>query len=363
MINGSVDGPIEKSRPIKSLVWYSGSDTVEQGEGLCYDTDYGTATSATASRCNRVERPTASNNKAFAGVASQRYLARTGGQFVEIYEPGSKAVPVALAVDTTIDTGILTFTVAGRYNVGVSTGLKTEAGRFYTGKFRGRGSAIPRQTVTALLEASTTGAWSLATDGETLTVVATAGLAAGDTVVLLGGADDGTGTIKPGKYEIASITSATVLVLTASAVDVTPAGALTCTGYAYTGNPTAICDLLDGDEESGGVEFLNFPNAGEAALPHMTGGVSYVCGGITLAADGDVNLAQGDHIGQKKAFHVLGTLTTNDFTVTLVTGGIQIDGSTALAGFVAGDAAGECVIAEFRGYRWFAYDVSGMTQS
>lgn len=368
-INASADAHEKVGRGILLAVFYGGTDTLYQGEAVCFNTDYGTATTADARRANRVERPTADNNRAFAGVAARTYPADSGtgvggvtNRLIEIYVPGSKSVPVALAVDTVLDTGLITFCVAGRYNVGVSTGLKTDAGRFFTGKFRGRGSAIPRQTKTAILEASMTGAWSLATDGVTLTVVSTTGLAAGDTVVLLGGEDDGTGTVKPGKYTIASVTDGTTLVLSSSAVDVTPGSAATCTGYAYTGNPTALCDLLDG-EESGGVEFLNLPNAGGDDQPHMLGGVSYVCGGVTLAADADVELAQGTYVGELKAFHVLGTLTTSDFVVDLVTAGVQIDGSTALAEFVAGDAASEWVIAQFRGARWFAYDLSGMTQA
>jgi len=362
-IQSSVDGHIKQGRPILAMVWYEGTDALYEGEGLCYNTDYGTATDADGRRCNRVERPTASTNSAFAGVAARNYSASSVGRFVEIFEPGSKCVPVALGVDTVIDTGLITFTVSGRYDVGVKTGLKTDAGRFYTGKFRGRGSAIPRQTKAAILEASMAGAWSLATDGITLTVVATAGLAAGDTVVLLGGEDDGTGAVIPGKYTIASITSATVLVLSTSAVDVTPAGAATCTGYAYTGNPTALCDLLDG-EESGGVEFLNVPNAGGASQPYMVGGVSYVCGGLTLGADADFTFAQGSLPGDKKAFVCLGIMTTNDVTVDLATAGIQIDGSTALAEFNAIDAAGDAAFLEFHGARWFAKDlVGGATQA
>ena len=161
------------------------------------------------------------------------------GSLVMLNVPGSKGVsPVALGVDTVANVGMLTFQVGGGNGA---------AGRFVKAGFAGRGSIIPRQTVTAVLESSMTGAWSLATDGKTLTVVATAGLAAGDTVILLGGEDDGTGAIVPGKYTIASITSATVLVLTASAVTATPAGALTCTGYAFTGNPTVprpICSMV-----------------------------------------------------------------------------------------------------------------------
>jgi hypothetical protein len=363
MIDLSANAHAKRGRPVTLFAFYEGTDALFQGEGVCFNSDKGTATDADGNRCNFVERPTASNNKEFAGVAARNYSARDLPQLVELYAPGSKCVPVALGgVDTTIGTGLLTFTVAGKYNVGVTQGLATEAGRFYTGKFGGRGSAIPRQTTSLLVESGLTGAWSLATDGVTLTVASTTGLAAGDTVVLLGGEDDGTGCVIPGKYTISSITSATVLVLTSSAVDATPGSAASCTGYAYTGNPTALCDLLDG-EESGGLEFLSFPNAGGDDQPHMAGGVSYVCGGITLAADADVELAQGTRIGEKKAFHVLGTLTTSDFVVDLVTAGIQIDGSTALAEFVAGDAAGEFCVMEFRGARWFALDISGMTQA
>lgn len=364
MINASVDGHIKKSRPIVVWAWYQGTDKLYEGEGLCYNDDHGTATEADARRCNFVERPTAANNRNFAGVAARTYPASSTGQLVELYAPGSKCVPVALGVDTVIGTGIVTFCVAGRYDVGANYGLKTDAGRFMTGKLKGRGSAIPRQTVTALIEASMTGAWSLATDGVTLTVVSTAGLAAGDTVVLLGGEDDGTGTVIPGKYTIASITSATVLVLATSAVDATPGSAATCTGYAYSGNPTALCDLLEGPDESGGVEFINLPNAGGDDQPAMAGGVTYVCGGVTLAADAEHEFPQGTFTGEKKIFWLLGTLTTSDFVVDLVTAGVQLAYDTngalvALAEVNAIDAAGEGCLLEFSGSRWFLRELYG----
>jgi hypothetical protein len=346
-------GHMNQARVKLLRVWYGGSDQLLLGEAVCYNSDHGTAADADASRCNRVERPTTSNNRDFAGVAAASYSARSGGQFIDIYEPGSKAVPVALAVDTVIGAGLLTFT-AGQNS--------EDGGRFYTGKYRGRGSAIPRQTKTAIEEASMAGAWSLAVDGVTLTVASTADLEAGMTVVLVGGEDDATGAVVPGKYQIESITDGTTLVLAESAVDAAPAGAATCTGYIYSGNPVAICDLLDG-EESGGVEFISLPNAGGDDTPYMVGGVSYICGGITLAADADVELAQGTLPGDKKAFFCLGTLTTNDFVVDLVTAGVQIDGSTALAEIVAIDAAGEGVFLEFRGVRWFAMDITGATQA
>ncbi len=358
--NSSVDGHGKGSRPVILMAFYEGTDALYEGEGLCFNADRGTATDADARRCNFVERPTHLNNRDFAGVVARSYPSRssTTPRLIELYAPGSKCVPVALGVDATIGTGLLTFCVAGRYDVGANVGLKTDAGRFMNGKYRGRGSAVPRQTKTALLEASMTGAWSLAADGVTLTVVATAGLAAGDTVVLLGGQDRGPGTVIPGKYVIASVTSGTVLVLSSSAVDAAPAGALTCTGYAYTGNPTVLADLLDG-EESGGVEFLNLPDAGGDNQPAMTGGVSYVCGGLTLAADAEHELAQGTLPGETKAFVCLGTMTTSDFVVDLVTAGVQRDGSTALAEVNAFDAADDATYLVFNGGQWHCLDVVG----
>ena len=346
----SVQGHEAGGRAIQASFWYGGSDALKLGEPVCFNTDYGTATDADARRCNRVERPSTSNNRAFAGTAARSYSARSGGQMIEVNLPGSKSVPVALGVDTVINVGLLTFALG--------------VGRFQAGKYLGRGSAVPRQTKTAVIEASMVGAWSLATNGVDLTVTSTAGINAGDTVVLLGGEiEDGGGSIVPGKYTVASITSGTVLVLASSAITGTAGAALTCTGYAYTGNPTALCDLLDGDE-SGGVEFLSPPNAGDAGLSYMVGGVSYVCGGVTLAADVDVDLAQGTLPGETKAFICLGTLTTSDFTVDLVTAGIQQDGSTALAEINAIDAAADACYLVFNGAKWHTLDlVGGATQA
>jgi len=352
-MDASLNGYVKQANVVVGYFWYEGADALAQGEALCFNTDYGTATAIDGRRHNHVERPSASNNRAFAGVVARDCQARAGGQFVECYLPGSKGVLIALAVDAVINTGVLTFTAGAS---------GSHRGRFYSGKFLGRGSAIPRQTVTAVIEASMAGAWSLATDGKTLTVSDTAGLAAGDTVVLVGGENEGTGkAIVPGKYTIASITSGTVLVLATSA----GAGdaALTCTGYAYTGNPKCQADLLDGDE-SGGVEFISVPNAGSAAVTYMAGGVSYVCGGLTLAADADVALAQGTIPGEKKAFICLGTMTTSDFTLDLATGGVQLartgDGAlVALADVNAFDAAGDAWYGEFHGAKWHTQDIAG----
>jgi len=351
----STNSHVADSNRIIEWVWYAGTDAIKEGEGFCYNTDYGTATAVDGRRCNYVERPSLSNNMDFAGVSARNYSASSTGQFIEINCPGSRGVKVALGVDSVIDTGLLTF-VAGASG--------SHRGRFYSGKYRGRGSAVPRQTVTALLESSMAGDWSLATDGVTLTVSNTTGISAGDTVVIFGGEDeDGTAYVVPGKYTISSVTGGTDLVLSSSAVASTPAAAVTCTGCAYTGNPTCQADLLDGDE-SGGVEFISPPNAGVVGQTYMVGGVSYVCGGVTLAGDVDVTFAQGTLPGETKAFVCLGTLATKDFVIDLETGGIQMDGSSTLAEINAIDAADDAVYFQFGGAKWRTMDtVGGATEA
>lgn len=350
MTDHSVNAPQIAPHPIVEWVRYEGVDALKEGEAVCHNTDYGTAANVDGRRHNHVERPSLDNNGAFAGVAARDYAARSTGQLIEIYIPGSKGITVALGVDTVLGTGLLTF-VAGA--------VGSHRGRFYSGKYAGRGSAIPRQTVTAVLEADMTGAWSLATDGVTLTVTSTAGVTAGDTCVLLGGEmEDASKYVVPGKYTIASVTDAADLVLSASAVNATPAAAVTCTGYIYTGNPKCQADLLTGNE-SYGVEFISMLNAGGDDVVHMVGGVSYVCGELTLAADAEVELAQGVLPGDLKCFICLGAMTTSDFVIDLVTAGIQLDGATALAEINAIDAAADAAYLQFQGARWFTQDLAG----
>ena len=187
---------------------------------------------------------------------------------------------------------------------------------------------------------------------------ATAGLAAGDTVVIRGSEmEDADKYITPGKYTIASITDATDLVLSASAVNTTPGAALLCTGYAYTGNPTCQADLLTGDE-CGGIEFVSFLNAGNAAQGHLVGGVSYVCGGVDISGDVDIVLAQGTLPGETKAVVLLADLATSDLTVDPATDGLKIVGTT-LAAITGMDTAADAVYLEFGGGLWQITDVVG----
>jgi len=298
-------------------VWYGGVDALKEGEGLCYNSDYGTATAINGRRGNRVERPSLTNNREFAGVAARDYYAKSGGQMVEIYVPGSKGVNVALGIDTVIGVGQLTFTAGG-------TG--SHRGRFSKPGYPGRGTIIPRQTVTALVAADWAGAtWSMATDGKTLTVADASLFTAGDTVVILASDRDAIAGVKyltPGKYIVSTADETTTVVLTASAAAGALTAALGVTGYAYTGNPKCQADLLTG-EESGGVQFVQPATTGsETALVGQitAGGITYVCGTVTPAADAEHDIVAGTRLGERKGFWILGTYTDKDFVIDNLTG-------------------------------------------
>ena len=352
----SVNAPMQAANVNLLWLWYTGSDPIRKGEAVCYDVTTGEAGKNVGKRHNRVSRPNATNNRAFAGVAARDYFAEPNGQFIEVYGPGSKGVEIALGADVTLNSGFLTFTAGGG----------SAAGRFVKAGFKGRGSAYVRQTVTALIASSMTGAWQLGTDKVSLTVSSTTDFKVGDTVVLLGGEDEGSGkAVIPGKYVVVSITSGTVLRLDRDAAGAAPAAALNCTGYAYSGNPTCQADLMEGDE-SGGVEFVCPPNTGGASvMSYMTGGVTFICGGITVgtAAAGGA-LADGEN-GLLKGFHCLGTLTTNGATVTPATAGIQnaintTGGAPLALAKATFDAANECLFLVWFG-KWKEIASAGCT--
>jgi hypothetical protein len=126
----------EKKAPaISKWVWFGGSTALLEGQAVCYNEDYGTATAYDGRRGNRVELPSQANARAFAGVAAKSYNASTGGQLIEIYAAGSYANVLSKA-STTLGAGRLTFEVGGTY-----------AGYFRYAGLEGEGSCVPLQTV------------------------------------------------------------------------------------------------------------------------------------------------------------------------------------------------------------------------
>ena len=135
MGSASINGPQKQANIISEWVWFEGATALKEGQGVCYNWDYGTATAANAARFNRVELPTILNSRYFAGVAARNYSAKSGGQLIEIYKPGSVCNVLSKA-NSTIGVGILTCEAGGTY-----------AGYFRYAGFEGEGSCVPLQTV------------------------------------------------------------------------------------------------------------------------------------------------------------------------------------------------------------------------
>ncbi|KKK67734.1 hypothetical protein LCGC14_2951130, partial [marine sediment metagenome] len=74
---------------IHKRVFFTGDTALPRGWGLDYDADRGTDTVADGKRNRYVELPTTSNNMHFAGVTQRAYSAVVGGQWVDIFAPGS----------------------------------------------------------------------------------------------------------------------------------------------------------------------------------------------------------------------------------------------------------------------------------
>ena len=330
-------------RVIKRRVFFTGSTALVKGQGLCYDRDYGTAADADGRRDKRVELPTTSNNLCFAGVTLSAYDAVSGGQWIEIAEPGS-VVEVAVGVDTVVNSTMMTCAVG-----------TDVAGRFVKEGFPGRGTALALQTnasgvlasdytATATLDAT---ALILTDSGATFV---TAGLAAGDSVYIVAGEDDGTDSVTAGKYTIASVDSETQLTLTAVAG--TTGGTMEVSYFAQHGNQVALAYLFDG-EESGLIQFISPTNGASAC---MVAGVTYIHGGTNPGGDSTFTLANGTRNGMKKGFYLLASYSSNDFLVT-VTAGITMAGG-ALANFEL-DAADECAYLQWYHSKWRAIVVNG----
>ncbi|KKN46484.1 hypothetical protein LCGC14_0672540 [marine sediment metagenome] len=133
----SINGPLDLDKTFQERVWFAGTGALDEGQGLCYNWDYGTAATREPSRYNRVELPALLNAPHFAGVADQAYAASTAGQFITINLPGS-VCNVHSSFNNVIGVGVTTFEVGSGGDA---------AGTFGRAGFPGRGSATPLQTI------------------------------------------------------------------------------------------------------------------------------------------------------------------------------------------------------------------------
>lgn len=344
MATGSQRLVLHKSgaRTIDRTVWFDSSLAIKRGEGVCYDVVEGTAGDVVGKRNNYVIKPSTAGAIHFAGVAAKDYAARTGGQQIVIHEPGS-VCQVALGVNTTINSGIVTCRSGG-----------ADVGRFSAVGFPGRGSAVPLQTKTALVETAVLDGGGTVS-GTTLTDTgAFASTTAGDLVYLLGGAVAATGDAGPvaGIYKVSSVTSDNAVVLDSAPGD----GVVSY--YILQGNPRCLAYLLDG-QESGLQEWIN--PIDNVAVECSRFGVSHIGGGgITMGADSTSTAITPAYPGILKGFHAHGAITTSEYKVPVV--GIQSDGSSSLA-TLEFDAADESALLMGMVQDWLCLRAKGATEA
>lgn len=136
MVSHAINAHEKQARAFSEWVWYESNAALSEGEAVCYNYDYGTDTDADGRRLNRVETPSTSNAQWFAGVSARDYAAISGGQLIEIYNPGS-VCNVYVGANTVVGVGFLTFDVT-----------TATVGQFRRMGLPGRGSAQPLQTTT-----------------------------------------------------------------------------------------------------------------------------------------------------------------------------------------------------------------------
>lgn len=340
----NVAGYGAQARTLPREVFFTAGTALIKGQGLCYDRDRGTAGDIDETRDKYVELPTTSNHRWFAGVTAAAHTARTGGQWIKIYEPGS-VCEVAVLEDTTIDTGLI--------GCIVSDGGR---GRFGLGGLLGPGAAIPLQTKTDNNHGVlTTGADGAALDSTGLILThsgqsflslnksgsAGTDIKAGSRLIVLVGEDDGSKFVTAGDYTIASTTSATVLVTDSVVSD---GGTMEISYYAVAGNPTTLCYLVPGNGHliSGCVEWLPLNNG---ASQSMVAGTSFYMGG-SVRPGGNVTttLADGAYPGEEKMIALRGSIATDSLIVTVTSGGVVIAGTASTLATTTLNSAEESTI-------------------
>jgi hypothetical protein len=293
------------------------STSFSAGIWLCYNIDYGTATTTEGSRRNRVEVPSITNAHQSAGASLHDFKTDADGNAkVQIAKPGSTCL-VKASEDTVIGRKLTAFCGAGN-----------DSSRFTALGFSGRGTATMLETNTTLLEdnrAPAFGADALAADGLTITVTDSSDYTAGtDKVQIFCGQNDATGVVVAGIYDF-TITDGTTIVLTASCVDTTPAGALNLSFVVIDGDNDMVLAHLDDGEESGLVYYRAPADAGGTVTNYNPYGKNYIMA-VTIAAADDITFAQGTFFGQHCGFFLLSSHETSDTVVNLATNGFTMTG-------------------------------------
>lgn len=345
---------------LKYSVWFEGSTAIRKGMGLCYNIDVAdtgageTATDPWGRRGNVVAVPSTSNNLRFAGVATQAYGAKTGGQRITIYLPGSICL-----VEVGLPSTIYSQSAGTIHTCSVNS---ADAGRFTLQGLPGRGTAVALETQAAAaggnvpfasLDGTATSTWVDPSLTISKTGIGTA-CGYGDStidptefrVVVLGGMDNTTGgdassgeVATKGEYAVVTAPTADTITIATDIND------CKITLYVIKNTySTILCELLDGDE-SGLQETISPRDA--VAAQNMIGGATYLCWGYTVTADSSSTLAAGMVNGQRKLFGCLGTSGGQDWVLTITSGIDHTDGGNCAS--ITFDTKADFLLMEWNG--------------
>lgn len=324
----------------KGLFVYQGTTALVKGRGMCFDLDYLTTTvgeraiDAFGARGLKViEKPSVSNNMAFAGVLTQNYPARTSGlQLVELALPGGCAM-IAGIIATTINSTRLTCIVPS--TLLAASGYTGCAGLWGHAGLLGKGTAIALQTHTdgtgLPWENDLVGNASYATATGTITATNLFTYAAvGDVVWILSGGIANAAHV--GKFYIKTKTSVSAVIIAstsggAAVLDAAANGAILAVAVVPAAEPLTLAYLCDG-EESGLMEY-DVPVNGATTNP-MVGGFTNLIGAVTLAGAHIPPLVNGLFPGMKKSVQLHGLLTTGYYQITPAALGLAPDGTVVV---------------------------------
>ena len=345
----------------KGLFVYLGTAALKKGYGMCFDLDHltteigETALDPYGARGLKVvEKPSQSNNLAFAGVLTQDYPARANNimQLVELYLPGGCAM-VAGIIPMTLNATRLSCIVPSALQATALT--IANAGLWGRAALPGRGTAISLQTRTD----GTLTPWAAYYAGEAAYATATGTITctgaftnalAGDRIIVLSGGV--ANAALAGTYYIKTRTDANNAI-----VSLTPGGAAFLTLAANAAKlaicvipaaaPLSLVYLCDGEES--GLQEFDVPVSSAVTCP-MVGGTTNLLGNVTLAVAHTPPIVDGLFPGMLKLVRLGGALTTGFYIITPASLGIAPDGTIAVTVTLAATLG--MALLRWTGQRW-----------
>lgn len=239
-----------QARVLPRTVFYEGTGALVKGQAVCYNRDTGTATEHDGYRDKKVEDPAPGNEAYFAGVTVREYSAKSAGQWIQIYEPGSIC---EVYCNEAVDLGDHVFAIQDEQSSPDDMG---QFGKTWVG-FLGRGAARILQTESSadkpvmalLLDGPQTGvvqvidaeAGAATLNATGMTIIPTAATIASDMTATLADAD--VIGVRKGYQCLAALTTSDLVITVTN-------------GLQEDGSTALVSTSLDADGEITLLEFM-----------------------------------------------------------------------------------------------------------